>query len=400
MKTGRKQLPYQSPTTGKTIDGLSRMKDGRWRVIGTQTRFSEPDEQKAIERFLKMVNPNADKAGGWIGHEHEERGGVHFHSLAALWEHVATEIRTRPLWVAEQTGIEQIGYLDDLQKPESLPTFKEIEQVWETFYTKTAKRRTLRAWEDFKTTTGVEGLKQITPEICISYRDNVYARKYSPKNQSNRFTRIRRLFTFCRQREIAPNALAKVIDSLKRLTPDETSVSLDPKPIDPAVWKKLLAKSTGEVKAMILLMLNGTYYCAEVVRLKWAEIKDGCIVTHRNKEGKCVRACVLWQETIDALAAIRKRGDFLFYAPTGKPLKTGGAELRFRTLRDNAEVPKTVTSSHLRDGAATAMAEAKVSERELAIVMGQRSGISDHYVKRNPRVVVDACLAVYQRYFS
>lgn len=31
---------------------------------------------------------------------------------------------------------------------------------------------------------------------------------------------------------------------------------------------------------MILLMLNGAFYCAEVIRLKWTDIINGCIVTH------------------------------------------------------------------------------------------------------------------------
>ncbi len=55
MKTGRKQIDHRNTLTGKPVVGLSKMKDGRWRIIGTQTRFSEADEQRAIARFEELT---------------------------------------------------------------------------------------------------------------------------------------------------------------------------------------------------------------------------------------------------------------------------------------------------------------------------------------------------------
>ncbi len=52
-KAGRKRKPYVA-ANGDTINGLSRVKDGRWRVIGTQIRFTEPDAQRAIDRFREL----------------------------------------------------------------------------------------------------------------------------------------------------------------------------------------------------------------------------------------------------------------------------------------------------------------------------------------------------------
>jgi hypothetical protein len=37
-KTGRKQRHHVA-ANGKTLEGLSKQPDGRWRVIGTATRF-------------------------------------------------------------------------------------------------------------------------------------------------------------------------------------------------------------------------------------------------------------------------------------------------------------------------------------------------------------------------
>src|SRR5579862_1917350 len=59
MKRGRKQHHHIDSRTGKPIVGLSRMSDGkRWRIIGTQERFTEPDEQKAIEKFRRLTGKN------------------------------------------------------------------------------------------------------------------------------------------------------------------------------------------------------------------------------------------------------------------------------------------------------------------------------------------------------
>jgi hypothetical protein len=54
-KRGRKQRPYVCPWDGRTIDGLSREPNGRWRIIGTHTRFREPDERLAVARYLAMI---------------------------------------------------------------------------------------------------------------------------------------------------------------------------------------------------------------------------------------------------------------------------------------------------------------------------------------------------------
>ena len=134
---------------------------------------------------------------------------------------------------------------------------------------------------------------------------------------------------------------------------------------------------------MILLMLNAAMYLAEVVNVQWDEIKDGCLVTHRAKTGKCVRVAVLWPETLEALKKVRHRGPFVFYNYACEPLGIKGAEKRFRDLRDAAKV--RVTSSQLRDGAYTAAVEANVTSNLCQLLVGHRSGLADHYVNASPR---------------
>jgi integrase len=189
-----------------------------------------------------------------------------------------------------------------------------------------------------------------------------------------------------------------VLGYLALLSPSETTVSIDPRPIEVADWKKLLAKAQGDDRAMVLLMLNCAMYLQEVIKLQWSDVREGCLVTHRAKTGKCVRVAVLWKETLDALVEVARRGPFIFYNYAGVPLGIKGAEKRFRDLRNAAGVG--VTSSQLRDGAYTAAVEANVTSNLCQLLVGHRSGIADHYVKRKPTMVAPACTAIYIAYFG
>ncbi len=47
---GRRQKPFQSKVFG-VVAGLARDTDGRWRILATGQKFTEPDERRAIARF-------------------------------------------------------------------------------------------------------------------------------------------------------------------------------------------------------------------------------------------------------------------------------------------------------------------------------------------------------------
>jgi integrase len=407
-KRGRKPKPFVFD--GKHINGLrKRPSDGRWELSDGST-FVESDEAKAVAKFLEITRPLTNLPSWENSPVYDlQRGftliGGTIGGLTAeerMWRWFGQQVLTIPKLVAKKTGVEEIAYLKKIAKPENLPTFAELEKVWKDHFKKSPeqKRRVLHHWEDFKKATGVKAIDDITHAVSIQYRDAVYARKLSAKMQSNIFTRIRRLLTFAKSRAVAPKALGEAIDALALLTPDDTTTTINPQPIEKSDFHKLLDAADPETKAMLLLMLNGAYYLQEVVRLKWSDINNGAIVNHRAKSGKIVRVAVLWQETIDALAKLKRKGDFIFVAYTGLPLGIKGAELRFRNLRTAAEVGDEVKSSHIRDGAATAAAEANVNTELLNLLLGHRSGINDLYVKRNPKMVKPAAEAVHGKYFS
>lgn len=395
-RRGRKPNVYITQD-GEKLLGLTHRKDGRWK-LADQRIFSAATEPEAVRKYKELMG--VDTSGERLERS-TDRQQISM-SLSQMWAHVAKEIDERPQWVAQQTGKEWIGYGKSLKAPKPLPSFTDIEDVWRTHYTKNQdqKRKVLAAWADFKKTAKVVGFVDISPEVAIQYRDAIYARGLTAKSQQNQFTRIRRLFSFAKSRAVAMEEMSRVLECLSLLTPSESTVSLDPKPISRANWDKLLATAEGDDRAMVLLMLNCGMYLQEAVRLKWDDIKEGqYLIAHRKKTGRGLRIAVLWQETLDALAAVSKKGEHIFYSREGTPLGIKGAESRFRSLRDRAKTPE-VSGSHLRDGAATAASEKTQDQRLVSLLLGHSSGIRDHYAKRNPKMVKPACDAVYAAYFG
>jgi integrase len=206
------------------------------------------------------------------------------------------------------------------------------------------------------------------------------------------------------------------LDYLELLEPSDRTTNLDPKPIEIEDWNKIVAAAEGEDLAMILLMLNGCFYIQEVIHLQWDDIKNGCIVTKRRKTGKCIRVCVLWPETIAALAKIKRNSAYIFNTYAGLPIKVSGAQRRWQRLALKAGLATSrianykgvkkpvikcqVTASQLRDGAYTAAASANVNSEICRLLGGHRCGIQDHYVRRNPKMVQPACNAVHAHYFA
>lgn len=428
-KGGRPKAVYRPKCGGDPVVGLHRLSDGRWRVSGPEKiTFSEPDERLAIARF-HQIQAEQNPKGNWI---HLPVGKARADELSplvqeavkgqiavsipndpgepvevsrgydepGLWAYVREQLLLRPKWVAQQVGIEQLAYLSDLRPPEVIPSLTKLAQIWgEHFHSSPEQRRKCPvAFQDFCAVTGVTGIDEITPSAVVRFRDDVYSRGLSGKSQSNVFTRVRRYLTFFRDRAVAIDPINKALQYLALLTPSESTVTLDPKPVDPMDFQKLLAAAEGDNRAMILLMLNAAMYLQEVIRLDWADIKDGCLVTRRAKTGQCVRVAVLWPETVDALSKVTRIGPSVFNSYSGAQLGIKGAELRWRELRDKAGVD--VTASQLRDGAYTAAVEANVTGNLCQLLVGHRSGISDHYVLRKPRMVAPACEAIRAAYLG
>lgn len=99
---------------------------------------------------------------------------------------------------------------------------------------------------------------------------------------------------------------------------------------------------------------------------------------------------MLWPRTIEGLENLPHESDYVFEcmshfmaAPTANAVQK-----YWRALRTAAGVSNKVKFADLRDAAQTAAAEAGVPIEQVRVLAGQRTaGVTDHYVKRRPRLV-------------
>jgi integrase len=295
---------------------------------------------------------------------------------------------------------------------------KELESVWDTFAkcSKQQKAKVLRAWKDFIKITKITDIDDITAQVAIAFQDNVHTRKVkmkggvglhklAGKQQQHIFSGVKTFLGFAKKRGMAVEEMAKALEFLKLMQPNESTKNIDPKPISVEDWHLMLANASGDDKAMILLMLNAAMYAGEVIRVQWSDIKsDGTtLVTRRKKKGEMIRCATLWPETIEALKTVEKKSDHIFLATGGRskgnPLKKDGAFNRLRDLSVDAKCPD-VTPSHLRDGAFTAATAGNVSDIIVNILVGHSNGQGDNYILANPSIVKPACDAVHKHYFE
>jgi hypothetical protein len=187
-KTGRPQGEYRT-TWGDKIVGLRRLKDGRWRTSHpNQITFSEPDERLAVARFRrwqadqhneKLVFPlekqpsgppdkaflaarSAATASGFSRLQIKlETGEDPVFSVVVgsseLFLAVRHMILTEPQRLAEGTGIEQLGYLTNIKKPQDSPSMNDVGELYLTSNGKISGNwasKTKSFWTEFVTIVG------------------------------------------------------------------------------------------------------------------------------------------------------------------------------------------------------------------------------------------------------
>lgn len=99
---------------------------------------------------------------------------------------------------------------------------------------------------------------------------------------------------------------------------------------------------------------------------------------------------------VKAFNKLRQRAGFHFF-----PIDVGEDEAD-RTKRKKLVAPKGLPSlefNQIRDGAYTAAIEGGAEPMHAQILAGHRTGIKDSYVKRNPKMVADACASIEKHYF-
>jgi hypothetical protein len=113
-----------------------------------------------------------------------------------------------------------MAYLRDVEEPEPVPNFDELEQAWKRHFKSSLeqKRKCPIAFADFRAVTQIATVEDIKPHVVVAYRDAVYARNLTGKSQSNLFTRIRRYLSFFRDRAIAIDTINRALGYLALLS--------------------------------------------------------------------------------------------------------------------------------------------------------------------------------------
>jgi integrase len=416
-KPGRKPQHYRT-SWGDCIPGLARRpSDGRWRVIGTGFTFTEPDERLAIHRYLTQYAPRpkvstvafpvpqpppAAPAELWpvLTTIDPASGRASQHvTEGALWSWFREQILVQPQYVARMTGIEQIGYLSALPKPVPSPTLRE---VGELYFERAAisanwKSKCRSFWDEFRECVGVSTLRALEQEHLVGYFDQVTEAAQTPTHARQRFGAIKAIINF-------PPKRGKWAEDAKRaaalcavLVPPEKSAT-DPRPISRDEFQSLYAAANTPMKGVLLLALNCCMYGGEVASLSWSDmdLERSVLSTERNKT-KVVRVAVLWPETVALLKLLPRTGPTVFLNSAGTAADYLHVYREFKAVRATAKLP-AVQFSQIRDGAYTEAVEAGVELNLCKLLAGQATGISDHYVKRRPRMVAIACDAIYKAY--
>lgn len=431
-KRGRPSKPYRT-SWGEHIPGLRRKGDRRWVISATEKEFREADERVAVARFKRWqagqdsptvtINlPVADlgdnhqsviasvlESGGSVGGHLDGSYSVGMDAAEPmLWAWMREQIISHPEHAATMTGIPELARLADLPKPEPSPTLKAVGDLYQdkADVTEHQRRRQKRFWDDFAKAIdkqGVATLRQLTATVVADYGDQVKASGHSPKYVKHRFTGIRGILNFARKRGVSPNDIRHALDCCAVLTVARTNGSKDPHPISREDFHTLLGAATDErMKALLLTMLNLCMYPGEATGLDCGDLDltRKTVATRRSKTG-VVRIGILWDRTIEALKALRPPKP-LDSAPVflSKHGTRWSLNKEFRRLRKLAGVADAVKAEDCRDGAYTEAIESGAELMQAKLLAGHATGISDHYAKRRPTMVADACAAIERAYFD
>ena len=407
-----------------------RLGDGRWRASGSEKfTFSESDEDLAVIRFRQW---KANKNGTDLIHipiaiesstMHATNADVNavFHPRPetffnadgtavttraafpdAIWSWVRREILTRPQYVAHMTGIEQIGYLSEIQKPATSPS---LEEVGNLYLDKPSISDNWRAkcelfWQEFCKTVEVRKLRDLTQEHLIKYADMVQAAAETPTYTRQRFGAIKSIINHPPKRGKWAVDAKRALAFCAVLVPPKKS-AVDPTPISRDAFQALLKAADDSMKAILLLALNACMYGGEVAVVEWSDVDldKRTLCTERSKTG-IVRIATLWPRTVDALRKLPKVISPIFVTSGTKMQHNYQTVYKtFKAVRKAANLP-AVQFGHIRDGAYTAAVEAGIVLDVCRLLAGYATGISDHYVKRRPQMVAAACAAIEAAYFG
>lgn len=323
------------------------------------------------------------------------------------WQQVRAAILEDLPLAAQKLGL-PVDRLHMYKPIEPSPTLQSIGQEYQT-YAKTVspywKKRVKQFWSDFVKRVEVATVRDLNQQIITRYGDWVLDNATSPSWAMHRFAAVKTVLNFAKSRGIAVTELQTVIDYCAVLVPPKKA-KVDPHPISVKDFQALYNASDDLWQALLVTSLNFCMYLSEVVELKWDQIdrERKTFVGSRRKTG-IVRVATVWDRTIEALDKLPRKGPFIFVNREGNHYEASTLRESFRDVRTKAGLGAEVKFNWIRDGSYSAAVEGcpaeagKVIATNAMLLAGHRTGMPDHYVQRNPRMVKSACDAVEQYYF-
>ena len=204
------------------------------------------------------------------------------------------------------------------------------------------------------------------------YRKRLIATGKALNTVNNRITAVKSMYHWGLENEVID--VAPRLRAIKKTTPKKNE-----RPIFTEVQiNKLLETASEQMKAMILLGLNCGFGCTDCAELRWKhlDLKNGRVSFPRGKTG-VRRNLPLWPETIEALKALPKRGELVFYTKRGNPwvraIKAVDDDGSVRYSNNN-EISKAFSKLMKKAGIQTEKGVGFYTLRRTAATLAARSG--------------------------
>lgn len=441
-KRGRKRKPHNCSWDGKPVHGLYHQPDGRWRVVETGYRYSEPDEREAVKRFYELTQPKqrtvtlehdlaealqaiSDRTEKQVTSGQEVDGpmpailrGLSGVSVGdgkvvgqqeidelAYIARVRRDILERSEWLARVTGIEWLAWHDH-QKPVKADTLADMGEAY-LKHSKLSANELSRSkchWAEFcKVAKGMDitTVDGVNHELAHKYEAYIEGQGLAPKTKLHRYRKIRGILHFAIKRGMSVDACRKALD-VTAFWEVKDAHPLDPTPISPkdfwAIYGEAIKAGDKGFAALLLTSLNAALYGGEVAAVRWDEIDfaTGGFVSRRSKTGVS-RIGMAWPETLTAIQPLEHLRDEVFCTKV-RSYTVFSVGDKFEKYRDAAKVGKEVTFSWIRD-AAYSIALGRSSFAEAEMLAGHRlPGTADNYLRRNPQLVAKACQAIREAF--
>lgn len=322
-------------------------------------------------------------------------------------------ILDEPTKFGERVGIPAIGYLQDLPKPDPPAKLSDCIKEYEGKRRKPSAdemRKVRQAWKLFETCVKpAKNLQDVTTTEFNRWIDRVFLEYEdgdgSPKTVHHRLKRVFTVLNYCKTSGIDQRNCDRLVSSIRAVELPDLNHE-DPNPITRDEFHGLLAAAKGTMwESMLVVMLNLCYYPIDIRTLTTNAINlDTGVVIFQRAKKNTTRVGILWER---ARVLLRQWMDshitteYVYLSNYGTPFAAQGLRNSFRRLRKKSGFGPDVTMDRIRDGAYTAAIQGTGSEKQAKIIAGHRfSGETDAYVKRDPRMVIEACRAIEKFYFD